>query len=531
MIRSSHTRRGRAVAAVAVAALAVAATSMGAHASSPPTAPAGSAGPSGGTLVVGITTDPDTLFPWKATQFQAVHLLEQHLRHAHRARPGPQRRARPRRELGVRPTTATTLTLHLRDGVDVPRRQRRSTPRTSSRRSTAIQDEATAAVALPAAGHRSPPSTRPIRRRSCSPSRRPTPASSPGSPSLNMAILSADDTERRRSTTTAQRHRRRSSSPAARADAVDHPRRQRRLLGRRAEARRPRVPRSSRTRPRSCRHCSPATSSSRCSTTRSSPRRPRAAASPSTATPQLSLPRAAAQRPRGAAGRCSTSASPSSAPSTARQVLDTAALGEGEVTGPITSPAYKSDPNARPCPTRDVAKAKAVPGRRRQRRTASPSTPSCRRASTPPRSNEAQNLQAQLADAGITLDLETLDYRHLRRPLARRRLRRPPSRSTAAAPTPTACTAATSPAPATSTRSPASPRPSSTQLFAQGKATIDPAKPARPIYTQISKYLEDNAVWVWLFSSYTYTATTPNVSGFIPMANGSLQYLRQTSLQ
>ena len=31
-------------------------------------------------------------------------------------------------------------------------------------------------------------------------------------------------------------------------------------------------------------------------------------------------------------------------------VLDTAALGEGEVTGPITSPAYKSDPNARPCP-------------------------------------------------------------------------------------------------------------------------------------------------------------------------------------
>ena len=40
-----------------------------------------------------------------------------------------------------------------------------------------------------------------------------------------------------------------------------------------------------------------------------------------------------------------------------QQVLDTAALGEGEVTGPITSPAYKSDPKARPCPTRDLAKA------------------------------------------------------------------------------------------------------------------------------------------------------------------------------
>ena len=68
------------------------------------------------------------------------------------------------------------------------------------------------------------------------------------------------------------------------------------------------------------------------------------------------------------------------------------------------------------------------------------------------------------------------------------------------------------------------------QLFAQGKATIDPAA-RKPIYDQISKYLEDNAVWVWLFSSDTYTATTSGVSGFVPMANGSLQYLRQTSLK
>src|SRR5436190_9363084 len=37
--------------------------------------PSGSAPPSG--LVLGATSDPDTLFPWKATQFQAVHVLEQ----------------------------------------------------------------------------------------------------------------------------------------------------------------------------------------------------------------------------------------------------------------------------------------------------------------------------------------------------------------------------------------------------------------------------------------------------------------------
>jgi peptide/nickel transport system substrate-binding protein len=40
-----------------------------------------------------------------------------------------------------------------------------------------------------------------------------------------------------------------------------------------------------------------------------------------------------------------------------RQVLSTAALGEGEVTGPITATAFKSDPNKRPCPNRDLTKA------------------------------------------------------------------------------------------------------------------------------------------------------------------------------
>jgi peptide/nickel transport system substrate-binding protein len=67
------------------------------------------------------------------------------------------------------------------------------------------------------------------------------------------------------------------------------------------------------------------------------------------------------------------------------------------------------------------------------------------------------------------------------------------------------------------------------QLFADGKATIDPAA-RKPIYDQISRHLEDNAVWVWMFTSDTYTATTPNVKDFIPMPNASLQYLRQTSL-
>ena len=40
------------------------------------------------------------------------------------------------------------------------------------------------------------------------------------------------------------------------------------------------------------------------------------------------------------------------------EVVKTAASGEAKVVGPITSPAYASDPNDRPCPNVDLAKTK-----------------------------------------------------------------------------------------------------------------------------------------------------------------------------
>ena len=58
----------------------------------------------------------------------------------------------------------------------------------------------------------------------------------------------------------------------------------------------------------------------------------------------------------------------------------------------------------------------------------------------------------------------------------------------------------------------------------------DPEK-RKDIYAQVSENLEDNAAWIWLFTSYTYTATASTVDGFTPMANGSLQYLRTTSIK
>jgi peptide/nickel transport system substrate-binding protein len=66
-------------------------------------------------------------------------------------------------------------------------------------------------------------------------------------------------------------------------------------------------------------------------------------------------------------------------------------------------------------------------------------------------------------------------------------------------------------------------------LFAQGKATADPAA-RKAIYERVSAELEDNAAWVWLFTSFTYTATSPGLTGFTPMPNNSLKFLRETTV-
>ena len=91
-----------------------------------------------------------------------------------------------------------------------------------------------------------------------------------------------------------------------------------------------------------------------------------------------------------------------------QEVLDTAALGEGEVTGPITSPAYKSDPEARPCPERDLDKAAEYLKKAGKEDGVTIKT-IVSQGEYATSVNEAQNLKAQLADANITLDLEVLE--------------------------------------------------------------------------------------------------------------------------
>ncbi len=210
-----------------------------------------------------------------------------------------------------------------------------------------------------------------------------------------------------------------------------------------------------------------------------------------------------------------------------QQVLDTAALGEGEVTGPVTSPAYKSDPAARPCPKRDLDKAASYLAKAGKAEGVTIKT-IVSQGEYATSVNEAQNLKSQLAEAKITLDVETLESgAYVDRWIAG-------DFDAAVAlnggrPDPDGMYGRYFTSKGNLNKVTGYSSPALDALFAKGKATTD-LKERTGIYKEVSAELENNAAWVWLFTSYSYTATGSKVKGFVPMANGSLQYLRATTV-
>ncbi len=187
-----------------------------------------------------------------------------------------------------------------------------------------------------------------------------------------------------------------------------------------------------------------------------------------------------------------------------QEVLDTAALGEGEVTGPITAPAYRSDPASRPCPERDLDKAADYLAEAGQPDGVTIDT-IVSQGEYSTSVNEAQNLKAQAADAGITLEIETLESgAYVDRWIAG-------DFDAAVAlnggrPEPDGMYGRyfTSTGNLNSVAGYSSPELDA--LFAAGKQSTDEEE-RKGIYEQVSDQLEENAPWIWLFTSYTYTAT------------------------
>lgn len=209
-----------------------------------------------------------------------------------------------------------------------------------------------------------------------------------------------------------------------------------------------------------------------------------------------------------------------------QEVLDTAAFGEGDVTGPITSPEYKSDPSARPCPERDLDKAADYLKEAGKDKVTIKTIVSQGEYATSV--DEAQNLKSQLEEANINLDLEVLESGafvdawvagDFDAAVALNGGREDPDGMYGRYFTSTG----------NLNKVAGYSSKELDELFAEGKATSDTAE-RKKIYEKVGAELEDNAAWIWMFTSYTFTTTTSNVKGFEPMASGSLQYLRTTSV-
>lgn len=209
-----------------------------------------------------------------------------------------------------------------------------------------------------------------------------------------------------------------------------------------------------------------------------------------------------------------------------QQVLDTASLGEGKVTSPATPPFYQAPLDELFCYTKDIEKAKAL-----MAEAGNPEVKFTIIAATdePPTAvAEAQNIQAQLAEIGVTVDIETLELgvyvdRWLKADF-----------DAAAAlnggnPDPNNMFFrywhSTGNLNSVANYS----DPEIDKLLEQASAITDPEE-RKAIYIDVQKKLTEAVPWVWLYTGYEYRAMQPYVKGFTGLSNASTIYLRETWL-
>ncbi len=209
-----------------------------------------------------------------------------------------------------------------------------------------------------------------------------------------------------------------------------------------------------------------------------------------------------------------------------QQVLDTASLGEGQVTAPATPPFYQAPADELFCYTKDIEKAKALLAE-----AGDPEVKFTIIAATdePPTAvAEAQNIQAQLAEIGVTVEIETLELgvyvdRWLKADFDA-----------------AAALNGGNPDPHNmffrywhstgNLNSVASYQdPAIDPLLEQASSITDPEE-RKAIYIEVQKMLTEAVPWVWLYTGYEYRAMQPYVKGFTGLSNASTIYLRETWL-
>lgn len=209
-------------------------------------------------------------------------------------------------------------------------------------------------------------------------------------------------------------------------------------------------------------------------------------------------------------------------------VLDTAALGEGEVTGPLTIPAYKLPLEEFFCYEQDLDKARELMAQAGLEDGFTLKVIAAN-AEPPTALAEAQTIQAQLAEIGIAIEIEPLELSvYVDRWLAA-------DFDAAVAlnggrPDPYTMYARYWVKGGNLSTVAGYGDDTLDQLMAAGRAATDPAERFE-IFSEFQRHLVEMAPWIWLYTDYEYTAQQPYVQGFVPMPTDSIYALSQVTLE
>ncbi|MBY4893346.1 ABC transporter substrate-binding protein [Rhodobacteraceae bacterium N5(2021)] len=202
-----------------------------------------------------------------------------------------------------------------------------------------------------------------------------------------------------------------------------------------------------------------------------------------------------------------------------QDILDAALLGEGEVTGPLTSPAYRTDPSGLFCYEQDQDRARELLAEAGYA-DGFTATVMAATGEPPTASSVAQVIQSQLAEVGIELEIEMQELSvYIDRWLA--------------ADFDMAVALNGGRVDPYTMYNRYWTRDGNLQgvanyiddtldsLMNEGRTETDPARRSE-IFAEFEGHLADMSPWVWLFTGNTYTAQVEGVSGFEASPTGSL---------
>ena len=210
-----------------------------------------------------------------------------------------------------------------------------------------------------------------------------------------------------------------------------------------------------------------------------------------------------------------------------QEILDTALLGEGKLTGPLTMPAYASDPSTLFCATQDIEKAKALMAEAGFA-DGFTATVIAANGEPPVASAEAQVLQSQLAEIGVKLEIEMMELNvYVDTWLAGDFDMAVAQNGGRPDPYPMYNRYFTKDGNLLKVSNYVDDELDS--LLQQGRVETDVAK-RKEIFQKFEAHLTEMAPWIWLSTSNTYTAQLKTISGFEPSPTGTLFGLTKVTI-